>query len=80
MAPKKDPNAPKRPQSAYFIFMNENREKIKKENPEATFGQIGKIAGEQWKALSDKEKEPYTKKAEKDKERYEKEKAAYEKQ
>lgn len=30
---KKDPNAPKRALTAYFCFSNENRDRIKKENP-----------------------------------------------
>ena len=37
---KKDPKAPKRPQSAYFLFMNANRNRIKEENPDAAFGEI----------------------------------------
>jgi len=39
-AKKKDPNAPKRAQSAYFMFMNSNRDRIKEENPDAAFGEI----------------------------------------
>lgn len=38
---------------------------------------MGKILGEKWKQLSDKEKKPYDEKAKKDKERYESEKASY---
>ena len=37
---KKDPNAPKRALSAYMFFTNENRERIKGENPDAEFGQL----------------------------------------
>jgi hypothetical protein len=35
---KKDPNAPKRGLSAYMFFSQANRQKIKEENPDATFG------------------------------------------
>jgi hypothetical protein len=35
---KKDPNKPKRGRSAYMFFAQENRERIQKENPKATFG------------------------------------------
>ncbi|KAI7907098.1 high mobility group box domain-containing protein [Cokeromyces recurvatus] len=73
---KKDPSAPKRGLSAYMFFSQENRAKVKEENPTATFGQLGKLLGEKWKAMSDEEKKPYIEKAEKDKERYEKEKAS----
>lgn len=76
---EKDPNAPKRGLSAFMFFSQEQREKIKKSNPEATFGQLGKLLGEAWKELNDKDKAPYVKKAEADKARYEKEKAKYEK-
>ena len=42
-----------------------------------TAGQVGKILGERWKALSDKQRTPYEAKAAADKKRYEDEKAAY---
>ena len=45
---------PKRGQSSYFLWMNANRDDIKKENPEFGIGDIAKKAGELWKALSDK--------------------------
>ncbi|CAO3618489.1 unnamed protein product [Cunninghamella blakesleeana] len=73
---KKDPSAPKRGLSAYMFFSQQNRNKVKEENPDATFGQLGKILGEKWKNMSDDEKKPYVKKAEEDKARYEAEKAA----
>ena len=41
------------------MFSKENRQKVKDENPDITFGQIGKKLGEMWRALSDKEKEEY---------------------
>ena len=40
-------------------FSQENRAKVKEDNPGITFGQIGKKLGEMWRALSDKEKEAY---------------------
>ncbi|KAI9300674.1 Non-histone chromosomal protein 6 [Cunninghamella echinulata] len=72
---KKDPSAPKRGLSAYMFFSQANRNKVKEENPDATFGQLGKILGEKWKNMSDEEKKPYVQQAEKDKARYEAEKA-----
>jgi len=74
---KKDPAAPKRGLSAYMFFANENRDKVREENPGIKFGEVGKILGEKWKELTDKDKVPYEKKAQEDKERYETEKAAY---
>lgn len=40
-------------------------------------GQVGKVLGDKWKALSTKDRKPYEDKAKQDKERYETEKAAY---
>lgn len=74
---KKDPLAPKKGLSPFMIFNKENREKIKTSNPEATFGDIGKLIGTAWKALNDKQKAVYTQKAEADKQRYATESAAY---
>ncbi|KAI4148097.1 MAG: hypothetical protein LQ340_005239 [Diploschistes diacapsis] len=74
---KKDPNAPKRGLSAYMFFANEQRENVREENPGIAFGQVGKVLGERWKALSPQERQPYEDKAKADKERYDAEKASY---
>ncbi|CCE86454.1 Piso0_004944 [Millerozyma farinosa CBS 7064] len=74
---KKDPDAPKRSLSAYMFFANENRDIVRAENPGISFGQVGKLLGEKWKAMSSEDKTPYETKAEADKKRYEKEKAEY---
>jgi len=74
---KKDPNAPKRGLSAYMFFANEQRENVREENPGISFGQVGKVLGERWKALNDKQRTPYEAKAAQDKKRYEDEKASY---
>lgn len=74
---KKDPLAPKKGLSPFMIFNKENREKIKVSNPEATFGDIGKLIGTAWKALNEKQKAVYLQKAEVDKERYTAESAVY---
>jgi len=74
---KKDPNAPKRGLSAYMFFANENRDKVREDNPGIKFGEVGKILGEKWKELTDKDKKPYEDKAKIDKERYEAEKIRY---
>ncbi|KAI5837275.1 high mobility group box domain-containing protein, partial [Morchella snyderi] len=72
-----DPNAPKRGLSAYMFFANEQRENVRSENPGIAFGQVGKVLGERWKALTPLQRKPYEDKAQIDKERYEKQKAAY---
>ncbi|EED19418.1 nucleosome binding protein (Nhp6a), putative [Talaromyces stipitatus ATCC 10500] len=74
---KKDPNAPKRGLSAYMFFANENRERVRDENPGIAFGALGRKLGELWKGLSDAERKPYEDKAAADKKRYEDQKASY---
>lgn len=74
---KKDANAPKRPLSAYMMYANDNRNTVRANNPSASFGQIGKLLGEGWKALSEDEKVPYQEKSANDKKRYEAEMAEY---
>lgn len=74
---KKDPAAPKRPLSAYMFFSQDWRERVKAENPDAGFGDVGRLLGTKWKEMSEDEKKPYIEMANKDKERAETEKAAY---
>jgi len=74
---KKDPKAPKRALSAYMFFSQDWRERVKAENPEAGFGEIGKLLGARWKELSDEEKKPYIEQAARDKSRAEQEKKDY---
>ena len=40
-------------------FSQEHRAKVKEENPDLTFGGIGKKLGEMWRALSEEEKASY---------------------
>ncbi|GAA5862053.1 hypothetical protein JCM3774_006153 [Rhodotorula dairenensis] len=75
--PKKDPNAPKRPLSAYMLFSQDKRAEVKEEKPDVSFGEIGKILGAKWKEADENERKPYEDKAAAEKVRYEKEKAAY---
>ncbi|KII84070.1 hypothetical protein PLICRDRAFT_46399 [Plicaturopsis crispa FD-325 SS-3] len=74
---KKDPKAPKRALSAYMFFSQDWRERIKTENPDAGFGEVGKLLGAKWKELDDEEKKPYIEQAAQDKVRAEDEKSAY---
>ncbi|XP_040035915.1 high mobility group protein B1a [Gasterosteus aculeatus] len=73
----KDPNAPKRPPSAFFIFCAEYRSKVKGETPGLTIGDVAKKLGEMWNGTASEDKQPFEKKASKLKEKYEKDVAAY---
>uniref|UniRef100_V5IJS3 FACT complex subunit SSRP1 n=1 Tax=Ixodes ricinus TaxID=34613 RepID=V5IJS3_IXORI len=56
--PKKerDENKPKRAPSAYFLWLAENREQIKRDNPGFGITDITKRAGELWKTVTDRSK------------------------
>eukprot|EP00873_Tetraselmis_striata_P034655 jgi/Tetstr1/454919/TSEL_041782.t1 len=73
----KDKNAPKKPMSAFMMFSNTVRESVKAENPEATFGELGKLIGGKWKEMTDSDKEQYNDMAADDKVRYQEAMAAY---
>ena len=76
----KDPNAPKRALTSFMFFSSEMRPKIKEEDPDLSFGDIGKKLGELFRALSPEEKEKYDAMARKDKDRYDRAMAAYKNQ
>ncbi|XP_031340324.1 high mobility group protein B2-like isoform X2 [Photinus pyralis] len=75
----KDPNAPKRSLSAFFWFCNDERSKVKSQNPEYGVGDIAKELGRRWAEADSDVKSKYEAMAEKDKARYEKEMTAYKK-
>ena len=74
---KKDPNAPKRGMTSFMMFSNSIRSKVKEDNPDASFGDIGRMIGAKFKELTPDEKKKYEDMAKADKERYEKEMKAY---
>lgn len=45
--------------SSYMLFSQAMRETVKAENPDVSFGTIGKILGQKWKELSEEDKAPY---------------------
>ncbi|XP_063364423.1 FACT complex subunit Ssrp1 [Cydia amplana] len=51
---EKDANAPKRPSTAFMLWLNENRKKITEENPGIKVTEIAKRGGELWRDLKDK--------------------------
>ncbi|PWA50511.1 High mobility group (HMG) box domain-containing protein [Artemisia annua] len=60
----KDPNKPKKPPSAFFVFLEEFRKTFKKENPTIkAVSAVGKAGGEKWKFMSAADKAPYEAKA-----------------
>uniref|UniRef100_A0ACD5XTD7 Uncharacterized protein n=1 Tax=Avena sativa TaxID=4498 RepID=A0ACD5XTD7_AVESA len=75
---EKDPNKPKRPPSAFFVFMEGFRKDYKEKHPNnKQVSVVGKAGGEKWKSLTDAEKAPFVAKAEKLKAEYTKKIEAY---
>ncbi|RNA19426.1 high mobility group DSP1 [Brachionus plicatilis] len=70
---KKDPNAPKRPLSAFFLFCADERAAVKAVHPTYSVGEVAKDLGEKWNKVSPDVKSKYEAKAAQDKTRYEKE-------
>ncbi|KAK3189216.1 hypothetical protein Dsin_028777 [Dipteronia sinensis] len=59
-----DSNKPKRPPTAFFIFMDDFRKEFKAANPDSKgVTEVTKQGGERWKSLTDEEKKPYVDKA-----------------
>uniref|UniRef100_A0A8C2QJM4 HMG box domain-containing protein n=1 Tax=Cricetulus griseus TaxID=10029 RepID=A0A8C2QJM4_CRIGR len=72
----KDPNAPKRPPSAFW-FCSEYRPKIKGEHPGLSVGDAAKKLGELRNSTAAEDKQPYGKKAAELEEKHAKDIAAY---
>ena len=75
---KKDPNAPKRPLSAFLMFSQAVRADIKASMPHLTFSELATEIGSQWRSLCAEDKQPYLAAAEKNKALYTEEMKAYE--
>ena len=53
------------------------RPKVVNENPGIAFGAVGKLLGEEWRAMTDTDKKRYQDKADEEKAEYNKAKAKY---
>eukprot|EP00928_Gymnodinium_smaydae_P010240 TRINITY_DN13842_c0_g1_i1.p1 TRINITY_DN13842_c0_g1~~TRINITY_DN13842_c0_g1_i1.p1 ORF type:complete len:1154 (-),score=362.75 TRINITY_DN13842_c0_g1_i1:37-3498(-) len=68
---------PLRPKSAYMRFAGDVRERIQKENPGMSLGDLGKEVAVQWAALSVETKKNYEERSKQEKEQYDKDLAVY---
>lgn len=75
----KDKNAPKKPQTAYFVMCNEKREEIKASLENPTMAAVSKKMGEMWKNLTPEQRAYYDQKNKEQKERYQREMEEYKK-
>ena len=55
----KDPNAPKKPLTSYFIFSMQMRDTVKKQMPNATSNEIASALGQIWRDMSPEEKKDF---------------------
>ena len=74
---KKDPNAPKQPLSAYFIFSTEERLKVKEENPAYSICEVAKELGKRWAEMDPAVKQRYQQRAEEERQKYDNDMANY---
>ena len=56
---KRDPDAPKRPMSAYLSYANKLRGKVKADNQDCSNGEISKILSGMWKGMASDERKEY---------------------
>lgn len=66
----RDPDAPKRPTTAFMLFSQENRKKIAQTAPGKTAGEVSAMVGSAWKTLAASEKKQYEAKYEAAKNQY----------
>lgn len=73
----KDPNAPKKPMTGFFIFQTGRRPELKEVNPGKKHTELVKMASEEWKGMSAEQKEPYEAQAREKKAAYNEQMKAY---
>jgi len=74
---KKDPNAPKQPLSAYFLFSQEERLKVKEEHTGYSICEVAKELGRRWADMAPEVKQRYQQMAEEGRQKYDQDMAAY---
>merc|ERR1719512_657436 len=60
---ERDADKPKRPPSAYWLWLSDSRTALAKEVGSTKGSDVAKLAGEKWSRLDAKEKAPYEKQA-----------------
>ncbi|CAN6450809.1 unnamed protein product [Victoria cruziana] len=77
---KQKTGKPKKPPTAYFVFLEEFREKYKRDNPNVKgVTAVVKACGAKWRSMSEQEKAPYVAKAAQKKAQYDDSVADYNK-
>lgn len=69
--PARDVNKPKRPTTAFMLFMADFRKEMAGKEPEGGVSALAKAGGERWRGMSDEDKRPYHELQNQEKVRYE---------
>ncbi|XP_076331458.1 uncharacterized protein LOC143236786 [Tachypleus tridentatus] len=60
--PARDANKPKRPETAFMLFMKDIRKEMAGKEPEGGVAALAKLGGERWRNMTEEEKRPYVEK------------------
>lgn len=66
----KDSDRPKRPPTAYLLFADDCRARLRKANPSLNFTELSRLVSQEWKELPDAKKNPYKRIADKEQEKH----------
>ena len=77
MPPKKDPNKPKGPTSAYLFYLQHRRREAKEAGEKIDFTTFSQECSASWKDMDDEDKADFFQQADEDKKRYQKEMESY---
>jgi hypothetical protein len=74
---RKDPNAPKKPPSAFLLFSNAMRSEVREANPGLATGKLSKILSQRWSETPEEERKLYFDQYNESMEKYRKEVTEY---
>lgn len=69
--PARDANKPKRPGTAFMLFMGDFRKEMAGKEPEGGVAALAKLGGERWRNMTEDDKRQYVEKQNVEKVRYE---------
>ena len=75
--PMKDPNAPKKPLSSYFLFSHDERIKVRAEYPDYSITEVAKELGRRWAVIDPAVKAQYEQRYQESRKQYQNEVTAY---
>ncbi|KAL1420084.1 hypothetical protein MTO96_024613 [Rhipicephalus appendiculatus] len=69
--PARDVNKPKRPGTAFMLFMGDFRKEMAGKEPEGGVAALAKLGGERWRGMTEEDKRPYVERQNEEKMKYE---------